>query len=177
MRRGRLFRKYVIFFVLLVTAALLASGITEIYFSYQENKTALVTLQREKAQGAAWKIEAFIKEIEHQMGWVIQPQRGGPAPKDEQRRLDFYRLQRQVPAITALLYIDGAGKEQVRVSRLAIEMMGSQIDLSADPRFVEARSRRLYRSPVYFHKESEPYMAIAIAEGGRRAVRRRRRRK
>jgi signal transduction histidine kinase len=166
MGRGRLFRKYVVFFVLLVTGALLASGITEIYFSYQENKAALVTLQREKARGAAGKIEAFIDEIEHQMGWVTQPPRALPAPAAEQRRLDFYRLQRQVPAITALVYIDGAGREQVRVSRLALDLMGSRTDHSADPRFVEARSGGVYRSPVYFRKESEPYMAIAIAEGG-----------
>ncbi len=54
----------------------------------------------------------------------------------------------------------------MRVSRLAMDVFGSQVDLSADPRFTEARARRLYRGPVYFRKESEPYMAIAIAEGG-----------
>ena len=37
-RRRRLFWKYVIFFSLLVTVALLASGAVEIYFSYQESK-------------------------------------------------------------------------------------------------------------------------------------------
>jgi signal transduction histidine kinase len=45
-------------------------------------------------------------------------------------------------------------------------VIGSQADLSGDPRFVEAKARHLYRGPVYFRKESEPYMAIAIAEGG-----------
>ena len=40
--RGRLFRKYVLLFVTLVSGALLTSSLIEIYFSYQENKTALV---------------------------------------------------------------------------------------------------------------------------------------
>jgi len=75
MRRRRLFWKYTTFFVLLVTAEPLASGIPELYFSYQENQAALVTLQREKALAAASQIENFIKEIERQMGWVTQPQR------------------------------------------------------------------------------------------------------
>jgi hypothetical protein len=88
----------------------------------------------------------------------------------EQRRFDFYRLQRQVPAITEISYIDPTGREQVRVSRLAMDVFGSQADLSADPRFTEARARRLYRGPVYFRKESEPYMAIAIAEGAQGGV-------
>jgi signal transduction histidine kinase len=164
-RRRRLFWKYVVFFSLLVTVALLASGLIEIYFSYQENKVALAALQREKAQAAAAKIEGFIVELERQMGWVTQPRAVAAAPL-EQRRFDFYRLQRQVPAITEITYIDPAGREQVRVSRLAMDVFGSNIDLSADPRFTEARARRLYRGPVYFRKESEPYMAIAVAEGG-----------
>ena len=164
-RRRRLFWKYVVFFTLLVTVALLASGLIEIYFSYQESKVVLAALQREKAQAAAVRIEGFITEIERQMGWVTQPRAVAAAPL-EQRRFDFYRLQRQVPAITEISYIDPTGREQVRVSRLAMDVFGSNIDLSADPRFTEARARRLYRGPVYFRKESEPYMAIAIAEGG-----------
>ena len=167
--RRRLFWKYVVFFTLLVTGALLASGLIEIYFSYQENKAALATLQREKAQGAAARIEGFITEIERQMGWVTQPRAAAAAPL-EQRRFDFYRLQRQAPPITEISYIDPAGREQVRVSRLAMDVFGSNIDLSADPRFTEARARRLYRGPVYFRKESEPYMAIAIAEGAQGGV-------
>jgi len=164
-RRRRLFWKYVVFFTLLVTVALLASGLIEIYFSYQESKVVLGALQREKAQAAAVRIEGFITEIERQMGWVTQPRAVAAAPL-EQRRFDFYRLQRQVPAITEISYIDPTGREQVRVSRLAMDVFGSNLDLSADPRFTEARARRLYRGPVYFRKESEPYMAIAIAEGG-----------
>ncbi|HEX5529959.1 MAG TPA: GAF domain-containing protein, partial [Methylomirabilota bacterium] len=164
-RRRRLFWKYVVFFSVLVTVALLASGLIEIYFSYQESKEVLSALQREKAQAAAVRIEGFITEIERQMGWVTQPRAVVAAPL-EQRRFDFYRLQRQVPPITEISYIDPTGREQVRVSRLAMDVFGSQADLSADPRFTEARARRLYRGPVYFRKESEPYMAIAIAEGG-----------
>jgi len=167
MRGRRLFWKYTIFFALLVTGALLASGITELYFSYRENQAALVALQREKALAAASQIEGFIKEIERQMGWVTQPQRAATGATPEQRRLDFFRLQRQVQAITEVSYIDATGREQLRVSRLAMDAIGGQADLSHDPRFVDAKAHRVYRGPVYFRKESEPYMAIAIAEGGK----------
>ena len=44
--RGTLFRKYMVFFVILVGGALLTSGLIEIYFSYQENKAALIGMQR-----------------------------------------------------------------------------------------------------------------------------------
>ncbi|MGH7299325.1 MAG: ATP-binding protein, partial [Candidatus Rokuibacteriota bacterium] len=129
----------------------------------------LAALQREKAQAAAVRIEGFILEIERQMGWVTQPRAVAAAPL-EQRRFDFYRLQRQVPAITEISYIDPTGREQIRVSRLAMEVVGGNADLSGDPRFTQARAHHLYRGPVYFRKESEPYMAIAIAEGARGGV-------
>lgn len=47
-------------FVALVTGSMLASGLTEIYFSYQENKVGLVRIQQEKALAASHIIEAPI---------------------------------------------------------------------------------------------------------------------
>jgi len=62
--RGTLFRKYVVYFVALVSAAMIASGGVQLYFTYQENKSALLNLQREKAAAAASRIESYVQEIE-----------------------------------------------------------------------------------------------------------------
>ncbi|MGH7406630.1 MAG: GAF domain-containing protein, partial [Candidatus Methylomirabilales bacterium] len=167
--RGNLFRKYVVLFVALVSGALLASGLIEIYFSYQENKTALVRIQREKAEAAASKIEQFVREIEHQIGWTAGSPWGARATAADQRRLDYLRLLRQVPAVTEVSHLDPAGREQLRVSRLAMDLVGSQMDFSLDLRFSYAKSGKTYFSPVYFRKESEPYMAIAMAGSGKDA--------
>jgi len=167
--RGRLLGRYVVFFAGLVCVALLASGLIELYFSYQENKAALVAVQREKAQAAAGRIEQFIREIERQMGWTTQPVLAAGAAGLEQRRVDFLRLQRQVPPITELSYLDASGHEQLRVSRLAMDVLGSQTDLSRDPKFVQARAARVYYGPVTFRKESEPYMTLALAGSGQEA--------
>ena len=166
-RRGKLFRKYVVLFVAVVTGALLANGIIEIYFSYLENKEALVALQQEKAQAAAARIETFVREIERQLGWVTQPQLAAGSAAVEQRRLDYLRLLKHVLPITEVSLLDSTGREQLRISRLAMDVAGSQADLSRDPRFTEAKAGRLYYGPVYFRKESEPYMTLAIAGGGK----------
>jgi signal transduction histidine kinase len=163
--RGRLFRKYVVLFAGLVSAALLASGLVELYFSYRENLAALVALQREQAAGAAAKIEAFVRDIERQVGWAAQGQ-VGTRQTVEQRRFEFIRLQRQAPAVTEVSQLDAAGREQLRVSRLAMDVVGSQADFSTDPRFKEARPGRPYFGPVYFRKESEPYLTLSVAGGG-----------
>ena len=163
--RGRLFRKYVVLFASLVSAALLVSGLVELYFSYRENLAALVALQREQAAGAAGRIEAFIRDIERQVGWASQGQLG-TRQTVEQRRFEFIRLQRQAPAVTEVSHLDPTGREQLRVSRLAMDVVGSQADFSSDPRFKEARPGRPYFGPVYFRKESEPYVTLSVAGGG-----------
>ncbi len=167
--RGRLFRKYVIIIAGLVSGALLASAAIEIYFSYYENRDALVALQREKAIGVAARIDAYIKEIEQQISWTTQPQLGPAAAATYQRRVDNLRLLRQVLAITEISYLDAEGKEQLRVSRLAMDVTGSGTDYSRAPEFLEAKAGKIYHGPVSFRKESEPYMTIAMAGSGKEA--------
>jgi signal transduction histidine kinase len=167
--RGSLFRKYAVFFVVLVSVALAASGAVELYFSYQESKEALVALQREKALAAAARIEQFVKEVEQQISWTTQPSIVAPSAAMEQRRADYFRLIRQVPPITEVSYIDAEGHEQLRLSRLAMDVVASGTDFSNEPRFREAKAGRTYFSLVYFRKESEPYMTIALAGSGKGA--------
>jgi len=159
--RRRLFTKYVGLFVAVVCLALLSNGVFDVFFYYQEHKASLIRIQREQAEAAAAKIGQFIKEIESQLGWTTQlPWSAGSI---EQRRFDALRLLRQVPAITELAQLDASGKERLRVSRLAMDVVASGADLSNDPKFAEAVARKVYYGPVYFRRESEPYMTLAIA--------------
>jgi signal transduction histidine kinase/CheY-like chemotaxis protein len=159
--RRRLFSKYVALFVAVVCIALVSNGIFDVLFYYREHKVSLIRIQREQAEAAAAKIGQFIKEIESQLGWTTQlPWSAGSI---EQRRFDALRLLRQVPAITELAQLDATGKERLRVSRLAMDVVASGADLSNDPKFAEAVARKVYYGPVYFRRESEPYMTLAIA--------------
>lgn len=159
--RIRLFTKYVALFVAVVAIALLVNGLFEVFFYYREHKAALIRVQHEQAESAAAKIGHFVKEIESQLGWTTQlPWSGGSI---EQRRFDALRLLRQVPAITELAQVDSTGKERLRVSRLAMDALDSGIDLSSDLKFTEAVVHKVYYGPVYFRRESEPYMTLALA--------------
>jgi len=159
--RSRLFTKYVALFVAVVGVALLSNGIFEVFFYYREHKVALIRIQHEQAEAAAAKISQFIKEIESQLGWTTQlPWSAGSI---EQRRFDALRLLRQVPAITELAQVDSTGKERLRVSRLAMDVLDSGLDLSKDPKFTEAVANKVYYGPVYFRRESEPYMTLSLA--------------
>ena len=159
--RSRLFTKYVALFVAVVGVALLSNGIFEVIFYYREHKAALIRIQHEQAVAAALKISQFIKEIESQLGWTTQWP--WSTSSIEQRKFDALRLLHQVPAITELAQVDSSGKERLRVSRIAINVIDSGIDFSNEPKFTEALANKVYYGPVYFHRESEPYMTLAIA--------------
>jgi GAF domain-containing protein/HAMP domain-containing protein len=165
--RRRLFAKYAAALVGLVSLVLLINGSLDVWLSYDEARDAAIRLQREKADAAAQRIEEFIAEIEKQIGWTTATQ--WASSPIEQRRFDFGRLQRQVPAITELIQLDGQGHEQLKVSRLSMDVAGGGVDYSADPRFTEALAKKVWFGPVYFRKESEPYMTMAVAQSGRNA--------
>jgi len=161
--RGRLFRRYFTTILVLVSGALIVSGAIGVYFSYQENKSALASLQREKAVAAAARIEAFIGEIERQLSFAALPQLGPPT--GEQRRIEFLKLLRLVPPVTDVAYIDGKGRERLAESRLKMSVTDSREDRSKEPAFVNARADRTWYGPVTFRKETEPYMQIAVRAG------------
>ena len=160
-----LLRKYAALLIALVGGSLIVNASIEMYYSYGESREALIAVQREKALGAAAVIEQFVKEIEGQVGWATGFLPAGSGL--EQRRFDFLRLLRQAPAITEVSYLDADGREQIKVSRLAMDTLASGADLSQEPKFAHARANKRYFSPVYFRKESEPYLTLAIAGSGR----------
>jgi GAF domain-containing protein/HAMP domain-containing protein/anti-sigma regulatory factor (Ser/Thr protein kinase) len=162
--RGRLFRKYLWLIISLVSVALLASGGIGLYFSYQETRSSLASLQHEKAIGAASHIEQYIRQISQQLAYASLPQID--ASDVELRRIEFLKLLRQAPEVTDISQLDAAGKEQIAVSRLGMDIVSSVKDRSQEPAFLNAKRGQPWFSAVYFRKETEPYMTVATRSGG-----------
>ena len=162
--RGRLFRKYLLLIMTLVGLALLASGAISLVFSYRETSAALASLQREKAVGAAARIEQYLRQVTQQLQYAALPQMG--AGDLELRRIEFLKLLRQAPEVTDIALIDSEGRELIAESRLGMSMLASGKDRSGEPAFKEAKRGQPWFGPVYFRKETEPYMTVAIRSGG-----------
>ena len=114
-----------------------------------------------QAQGIADKLTQFIKESQNQVGWITQlPPTLGSI---DQHRFDALRLLRQAPAITELSQLDAEGKEYIKVSRLAMDVVGSGTDYSKEAKFTETKAKKIYYGPVYMRRESEPYMTLGMA--------------
>ena len=165
--RLRLLVKYAALIVVLVGSALIASGVISLYFAWNQSRASLFALQREKAEAAAYRIEQYIRTIEHEIGWTALPRVVEGSDVMDQRRIEFLKLLRQAPQITEASWIDRAGNEQVRVSRLAMDAMAANTNLLSDPRVIGAQGGATWFGPVTFRKDTEPYMAIARPAGGR----------
>ncbi len=163
--RLSLAQKFAIAFLGLVAAVLVINGAIDMAFIWRDARTQAAFAQQEKANAAAERVVQFVTDIEQQLGWTTRPEWASVSL--DQRRYDFIRLVRQAPAITELIYVDAAGREQLKRSRLEPESVGSNADYSADPRFVSTMRDKIYYGPVTFRRGSEPYMTIGIAHAGR----------
>ncbi|HEX4884281.1 MAG TPA: GAF domain-containing protein, partial [Casimicrobiaceae bacterium] len=163
--RGRLFRRYFFLILALVTSALLIPSLSSLYLSYRETLEALHAVQQEKANGAASRIEQYVANVHAQLRTAALPQFGTDAV--EQRKLEFVRLLTRVHDITDVAYIAADGCEKLRVSRLEIDQAGECLRNRASERVFTAPSAgQPYYGSVYFRKETEPYMPIAVRAGG-----------
>ncbi|HEX2728086.1 MAG TPA: sensor histidine kinase, partial [Beijerinckiaceae bacterium] len=162
--RAGLFRKYLTRMAAVVCAAVIGVGAFGIWTVYRTHKASLIGLQRAQAELAATKIGQFVREIEGQLGWTTQLSWSGALTLEE-RHLDAVRLLRLVPAITELALIDHRGHEQVRLSRTAMDVVGSDEDRSSEPAVFNAQTRNAHYGPVYFRRGSEPHFTLALAGG------------
>jgi signal transduction histidine kinase/ActR/RegA family two-component response regulator len=159
--RGGLFLKYAVMFVAIVSLALAINGVSDIWFSYQEQKALLFRIQREQARSAADKISQFLSEITAGLAWETQLSLSDSALNEWQ--FDAVRLLRQVPALKEIVQIDATGHEQFRMSREEPDVVASRADHSQEPAFLQAMAQKIYFGPVYFIDESQPYMTIAMS--------------
>ncbi len=156
----RLFAKYFLAFAAAVSIALLASGASEFYFEWGDLKRRVEDEHRERASTTASIIDEKIAEIERALGGLTSVPAGSAATKRELLRFMCVRLLRQVPAISDVAIFDSDGAELAFVSRLLPDSAGSGIDFAAERGFHAARVGHAWFSPVYFYRQTEPYLTL-----------------
>jgi class 3 adenylate cyclase len=114
------------------------------------------------AQGAAFKIHQFVQGIEKTMRASTQTQDIVSAGLTEAYELQLIKLLKIVPAITTAVALDADGREQFKLSRLQMVRPEDLKDRATDEAFLQARNDRSFFGPVYFVRESEPYVRIAV---------------
>ena len=158
---SRLFHKYAALLIVVVALSVIVTGLLHTWVSYNELRRLLLQTTAEQAVSAETRISQFVKEVEGHLSWATQlPAR---FKTEEEWKFDAARLFRQAPAVTEIAQLDAKGFELFRSSRQAMDVVGSRKDHSSTPAFIEASQHKSYYGPVYFVRESEPYMTIALA--------------
>jgi signal transduction histidine kinase/CheY-like chemotaxis protein len=165
--RHSLLRKYIASFGAVVGVPLLAYTVVGVWFAAAEHRSALVEIQRSNAQAAALRITQFASEIESQLRWATHL--SWNESQAEQHRIDALRLLRQVPAITDLTLLDGEGRERLFVSRVSMDRLDTRADRSQDEAVRAALKNGVHFGAVYFRRDTEPFISVALAAARREA--------
>jgi signal transduction histidine kinase len=160
--RGRLLRRTFLVAFLLVSGGLLSSAAVELFFRYRESVESIGALQREMAQGVAFKIQQFVQDIEKTLRASTQTPEMIASGLTDAYRFQLIKLLRVAPAITTATVVDSNGHEQFKVSRVQMVQSDDLGQRASDEAFARARQGVSFFGPVYFVRESEPYMRIAV---------------
>ena len=161
-RRGRLVRHYFLISLLLIAGGLVTSAVLEVYFRYRESQEQIARLQHEMAALAAVKIERFVQDITTAIRAATKTREVAQSKISPEYRFELKRLLYLAPAITEAVALDANGVEQAHVSRA--DMISSNLSSVTDASggFQRALQGSPDYGPVYFVKDSEPYMTIAF---------------
>jgi two-component system, NtrC family, sensor kinase len=143
---------------------LIAVGGVNSYLSYRTHIANLQSIQQAEARAAAARIEEYLKAIEAQIRDVANLPWASGLLTEADRREEFHRLMKLVPAILEMRSLTASGRERLYVSRLELDRVDAQIDASADPAFVRSRTALVSYGPAYFRQGSEPYVTLAVRE-------------
>ncbi len=160
--RGRLLRRTFVLAFLLVASGLAVSAAVELYFSYRENVANIAALQTETSRAAAFKIRQFVSDIEKAMAATAQSADAVANGFTPTFRFQLLKLLKIAPAVTNVVAADRNGHEIARVSRVDLVNPQDSLNHAADGAFATANQGAHFHGPVYFVRDSEPYMRIAV---------------
>ena len=159
---GRLVRRTFVFTLVLASGGLLTGGAVELFFRYRESVENIWVLQKEMAQGAAFKIDQFMQDIEKSMRASTQTKEIISGGLTDSFKFQLAKLLKVAPAITATAVLDASGVERLKVSRVEMIRPEDLDDRATDVAFLQARNGPSYFGSVYFVDGSEPYVQIAV---------------
>ena len=163
---GSLFRKYAAVLMLLVGLSLILSSALDIAFNYFETREQIELRQGVEARAAAARIREYLRGIETHLRDVSGLPWSAGILNLQDRRDEFHRLLKLVPAIAEIRNADAQGKEHIRVSRIELDELESGRRLEGNAAFIAARERGVYYSSTYFKDGSEPYLTVGVRDSG-----------
>lgn len=158
----RLVRNYFLTSVILISGALITSGLLELYFHYQESWEHFGRLQKEVTVGAAFKIERFVDGIESSMTAATKTREIVRDGLSSEYQWELRRLLVNTPAITQVVAFDLRGVEHAAAMRSGSVLTKSHWDPPAAAVFAKITHGESYLGPVHFTGGTGPFMTMGV---------------
>jgi signal transduction histidine kinase len=156
----RLVWKYTAVVVVLVAAAIVSVGVTEVYFSSEDAKRAVTELEADNASAAAVSIEELIQGILDDLDSVAGP--------TVDRLLLFQGLLKREKQLSELTYLDASGRDCVHVYSFEINEINTRIcgiDHPDRAALLGASAGQRYFGDVVINpRDNRPHLTVAVAE-------------
>jgi signal transduction histidine kinase len=163
----RLVTRYWLVISLLIGLTLGIVGGLEMWFSYRSNLDSIRVLQEAESKTAAVRIEEHLRAIEGYIREVGGLPWSSGLFTEEDRKAEFQRLLKLVPAVLEIRAIDGEGRERLYVSHTEMNSTDGGADWSKSVAFKRSRTQLVSYSPAYFRDDSAPYVSLAVRESER----------
>ena len=162
--RFGLLPKYALALMVLVGGTFLLGGLVDMALGYRAALEASATVQRAEVRSAAIRIATFLDGIRAQLQEVsVLPWAAGTVGLED-RREEYHRLMKLVPAISELRTFDWQGRERLRVSRVDYDEVDSGEPAPAEELLVLARERGMFYGRTFFREGTEPYVTLAVRD-------------
>ena len=161
-KKGRIIRRYFISVLVFVGCGIVLSGLLQIYYQTVESKNQISHLQKEIVGAAAFKVASFIQEIERSMQAICKSREVVAKGLSPEFEFQLRKLLLITSPVTEAVAIDKAGMSYRHISRLRTILPSDQSDRSNTLPYRQAINGESFFGTVYFVKDTEPYMTIAI---------------
>ena len=162
-RRRGLLPKYAMSFMVLVGGAVMVAGLIDLGVGYNASYEAHAAVQRAEVRAAAVRIASFLDGIrQYAQDAASLPWASGLLGVQE-RREEYQRLMKLVPAIASLRAVDARGRERLRTSRFELDEIEPRREAGAAELLTPARERGSHYSATYF-RGLEPYVTLAVRD-------------
>ncbi len=161
---SRLFRRYFTVMALGTCGILLPAVVIEMILSYAEGIRTIERVQSIRADAAASHVDSQLSAIVSQLRETAALPWGPTGLSENERRNEFQRLLKRVPAIRAISRYDSYGRETLHVSRMNEDRIGDAAAPMLDASEREAAQDVAY-GPVEFRDSLEPFVASIVREG------------
>jgi signal transduction histidine kinase len=161
---SRLFRRYFVVSALGTCGILLPAIAVEMVLNYMQGLATIERVQTIHANAAAAQIDSLVDTIELQIREVADLPWGRGGLSEADRRAEFQRLLKRVPAILELYRYDADGRETLYVSRMQEDRVK---DATAPPLSESARAAagEIRFGAVEFRDALEPFVRTIMHEG------------